>query len=193
MNNSKSYKNIFYLDIDAELVIRNMIFLVLFCIIVGMSVNYFLWPMIEAYQEQHIEEKKVRVVFLQVQKDFNLAQESLRNTKNTNKKPLNVMSYDLDRGRLRNGLDRYFSNVEIVKKDTEDNEETQFKTDIYYVSADVQNIEVLNRFFDELKIAPMSMKILLPIVIEKMPDSDRLIVKFYINIKKSNFKSQVAI
>ncbi|PAF46875.1 hypothetical protein BKH41_08380 [Helicobacter sp. 12S02232-10] len=184
-------KNFFYVDVDAELVIRNLIFFVLFCIIIGTSINYFLWPMIEAYKEQHLEEKKIQVVFLQVQKEFNKNLELLKKTKSSNQKFLDVMAYEFGISRLKNGLSKYFKDVTVVKKSTQEDLQNQFEKDVYFVRGEIQDMQVLNNFFTDLQNAPMSIKVLLPITIKKSSNTDKLILEFYIDVEKSNYHSEL--
>ncbi|PAF41143.1 hypothetical protein [Helicobacter sp. 11S03491-1] len=189
----KNSKNLFYINVDPELVIRNMIFFVIFCLAVGISINYFLWPMIGMYKLQYIEEKKIKTVFLQVQKDFNSTQALLKNTKNANQKILDIMSYQSSMPGLKDNLKKYFKNVEIIKKSSQDDVQNQMITDVYFVRGEIQSVQTMNNFFTELKDTPMSIKILLPVIVKKANDVDKLILEFYMNVEKSSYKPKVSL
>ncbi|PAF44683.1 hypothetical protein [Helicobacter sp. 11S02596-1] len=190
---TNNQKNFFYIDVDADLVIRNLIFFVVFCVAIGMFMNYFLWPKVEAYKQQYLEEKKIRVVFLQVQKEFENNRESLKKTKNANQKFLDVMAYGFDMTKLTNNLNKHFKDIEVVKKSTQEDAQNQLRTDVYFVRGTMENTQEMNDFFTDLQKAPMSIKVLLPVVIKKSHNSPQLVLEFYIDVEKSNYKPDVAI
>ncbi|PAF53386.1 hypothetical protein BKH42_06085 [Helicobacter sp. 13S00482-2] len=194
-SNDKKIKtrDFFYIEIDAELVIRNMIFFLVFCILIGVSMNYALWPMIIAYKQQHIDEKKAKIIFNQVEKDLNTAQASLKKTKTINQHFLDAINYPSTSDKLAKFLGKYFKNIEVIKKSSENNLEKQIKKEVYFVSGEVTDIQTMNTLLGELKNTPMSVEILLPVVIRKAQKDDKLILEFYINIEKSTYKPEIAL
>lgn len=189
----KGSKDFFYIEVDTELVVRNMIFFVLFCIITGAGVNYLLWPSINKYKMQYIEEKKMKIIFTQVKKDFDSEQAKLRNTKNTNQKFLDIMSYSFAQNRLENLLSKYFQNVEITKKSSITDDKRQVTIDEYSIKGEIPDTKTMNNFFADIKNAPMSIKVLLPIMIKKSNSSNGLVFEFLINVEKSNYTPDIAL
>ncbi|MDO7252311.1 hypothetical protein [Helicobacter cappadocius] len=193
-NNKKiKRRDFFYIEVDADLVIRNMIFFVVFCILIGMSMNYALWPMIVAYKEQHIDEKKAKIVFNQVEKDLNTAQASLKKTKTKNQKFLDAMNYSSSTDKLSKFLEKYFKNMEIIKKSSENDSEKQLKKEIYFISGEITDVQTMNRLLGDFKNTPMSIEILLPVVIRKAEEKNKLILEFYISIEKSTYIPEISL
>ncbi|PAF47853.1 hypothetical protein BKH46_03215 [Helicobacter sp. 12S02634-8] len=186
-------KNFFYIDVEPELVIRNLIFFVIFCLLVSVFINYCLWPVIEEYKQQHIEEKKIKIVFLKAKSDFESHFNALKKTKTLNQKSLNIMSSALDGTQLKHDLDQYFTQVNIVKQLFQADNGESFSIDTYFVRGEIKDIVMMNRFFSELQNAPASIKVLLPIIVKKSDTSSSLVVEFYVNIQKSNYHPQISL
>lgn len=192
MKKNKS-TNFFYINIDTDLVVRNMVFFVLFVLFLGVSIDSFLFPVIERYKSQTLDERKEKIVLTQVQKDFEAAQSALIRTKKANDKILSTLSFNFSKDRFKDALSKYFSNIEINKKSSGENIEKQVQDDVYFVRAEAKNLENLDKFFADLEKAQASIKILLPITIKKSAHSSRLILEFYLNVEKSNYKPQIAL
>lgn len=186
-------RDFFYIEVDAELVIRNMIFFVVFCVLVGVSLNYALWPMIVAYKEQHIDEKKAKIVFNQVEKDLNSAQASLKKTKTSDQPFLDAMNYSSNAANLSDLLGKYFKKIEVIKKSSEVDQEKQLKKDIYFVSGEITDVQTMNRLSGEMKNMPMSAEILLPVIIRKTDQDKKLVLDFYISVVKSMYKAEISL
>lgn len=186
-------RDFFYIEVDAELVIRNMIFFAVFCVLVGVSLNYALWPMIVAYKEQHIDEKKAKIVFNQVEKDLNSAQASLKKTKTSDQPFLDAMNYSSNAANLSDLLGKYFKKIEVIKKSSEVDQEKQLKKDIYFVSGEITDVQTMNRLLGEMKNMPMSAEILLPVIIRKTDQDKKLVLDFYISVVKSMYKAEISL
>lgn len=190
MKKNKS-TNFFYINVDTELVVRNMVFFVFFVLLLGIFIDNFLFPVVEQYKNQILEEKKEKIVLAQVQKDFEVAQSILIRTKKANDRILNTMSHDFSRDRFKNSLSKYFSNVKVDKKSSQKSLENQIQDDVYFVQGESRDLENLNKFFTDLEMASVSVKILLPIIVTKSVNSDKLVLEFYLNVEKSNYKPEV--
>lgn len=190
MKKNKS-TNFFYINVDTELVVRNMVFFVFFVLLLGIFIDNFLFPVVEQYKNQILEEKKEKIVLAQVQKDFEVAQSILIRTKKANDRILNTMSHDFSRDRFKNSLSKYFSNVRVDKKSSQKSLENQIQDDVYFVQGESRDLENLNKFFTDLEMASVSVKILLPIIVTKSVNSDKLVLEFYLNVEKSNYKPEV--
>lgn len=186
-------RDFFYVEVDAELVIRNMIFFIVFCILVGVSLNYALWPTIVAYKEQHIDEKKAKIVFNQVEKDLNAAQASLKKTKTSNQAFLDALNYSSSAGKLSDLLGKYFKKIEVIKKSSEIDPEKELKKEVYFVSGEITDIQTMNRLLGEMKNMPMSVEILLPVIIRKTDQDKKLILDFYISVVKTTYKPEISL
>lgn len=190
MKKNKS-TNFFYINVDTELVVRNMIFFVFFVLFSGIFIDNFLFPVVEQYKNQTLEEKKEKIVLAQVQKDFEAAQSVLIRTKKANDRILDTMSHDFSRDRFKNGLSKYFSNVKVDKKSSQKSLENQIQDDVYFVQGETRDLENLNKFLTDLEMASVSVKILLPIIVKKSVNSNMLVLEFYLNVEKSNYKPEV--
>lgn len=186
-------RDFFYIEVDAELVIRNMIFFVVFCILIGVSLNYALWPMIVSYKEQYIDEKKAKIVFNQVEKDLNSAQASLKKAKTSNQTFLDALNYPSSGGKLSDLLGKYFKKIEVIKKSNEIDAEKQLKKEVYFVSGEITDIQTMNRLLGEMKNMPMSVEILLPVIIRKTDKDKKLILDFYISVVTSMYKPEISL
>lgn len=186
-------RDFFYVDVDADLVIRNMIFFVVFCILVGASLNYVLWPMIITYKEQHIDEKKAKIVFSQVEKDLNTAQASLKKAKTSNQEFLDAMNYSVNAAKISDLLGKYFKKIEVSKKSSEIDREKQLKKEVYYVSGEITDIKTMNDLLGDMKSMPMSAEILLPVIIRKTDDDKKLVLDFYISVVRTLYKPEISL
>lgn len=192
MKKNKS-TNFFYINIDTDLVVRNMVFFVFFVLFLGISIDSFLFPVIERYKSQTLDERKEKIVLAQVQKDFEAAQSALIRTKKANDEILSTMSYNFSQDRFKDTLSKYFSHIEVNKNSSSKDIEKQVQDDIYFLRAEAKNLDNLNKFFADLQKAQASIKILLPITIKKSAQSNGLIVELYLNVEKSSYKPQIAL
>lgn len=192
MKKNKS-TNFFYINIDTDLVVRNMVFFVFFVFLLSISIDSFLFPVIERYKSQTLDERKEKIVLAQVQKDFEAAQSTLIRTKKANDEILSTMSYNFSQDKFKAALSKYFSHIEVNKSSSSKDIEKQVQDDIYFLRAEAKNLDNLNKFFADLQKAQASLKILLPINIKTSDHSNGLIVEFYLNVEKSSYKPQIAL
>ena len=79
-------KNIFSLTpsfggVNADLIIRNMIFCVLYVCAILIVFSYILWPMILGFKSQYINERKEKIIYTEIKKDYDDNVKALNNLK----------------------------------------------------------------------------------------------------------------
>ncbi|MCE3038850.1 hypothetical protein [Helicobacter anatolicus] len=182
MANEKEVRQ-WFVNLDSELVVKNLLFSFIFVCLVAMGINYLLLPMIKEYKITISEENKNRAVLNIVNNRFNSVQGAYSLFINQNKKLLDTLHYQIEVENIKNFLSHFFMEAKVVQKQSIlDEEAGLLKTDfeIKVIAKDLQSIQ---NFFDATKDAPMNLRVIVPFVIKKQKKG--LEVKFVMQNKRS--------
>ncbi|CBG39510.1 hypothetical protein [Helicobacter mustelae] len=170
-------------NLDSELVIKNMLFCLLFLCLVGMGVSYLLFPMIKKYKFTAEKQSRNHVVLEVTTKKFNDVQGAYMLFSRENKRLLDSLHREISTKDLKDFLERFFSQVSISKGEERSDEKTGFYEREFRAEVVAKNLQAIRDFFDGVKNASMNLRVLVPFVIKTK--EDQLSVRFIIQSKRT--------
>ena len=175
-----------YMDLDSDLVIKNLIFTTLFITMIVCIFNYIMLPYIRDYKITFNENNKQKVIYQTIQKRFNSTQGQFVLTERQNKKQLDMLKADITTQNLQQFLEKYFKKVVIKNQTNEKNLEKQLISTKFQVEVIAKDLKSLQNFFAALKEYDVDLKILIPFMIKKQDDG--LFISFGLENQKTFYK-----
>ncbi len=182
----KKIEKKWYMDLDPEIVIKNLLFFFSYCLILVLLVNYLILPSIKEYKLAVMEEKKQKIVYNAILKNFNTAQGNLSLMKQKNKQALETLQKDVTSESIKAFLEKYFLEVVIKNQQSREIAQKHFLETNFEVEAKAKDLGAIQVFFGALEQAPMNLKISIPFVIQKQ--NKGLFVAFVLKHKKNTYK-----
>lgn len=175
-----------YLEIDSELVIKNLIFSFFFVFMIVLIFNYIMIPRIRDYKIAFNNADKQQIVHQTVQRNFNLAQGAFSVLARDNKAQLNTLKVDITAASLQEFLSKFFEKINIKSQQSKKDEKTQFIKTTFEVEVISKDLKSLQAFFASLKDSPIDLEISIPFLIRKQENG--LFVSFQLISKKTLYK-----
>lgn len=175
-----------YLEIDSELVIKNLIFSFFFVFMIVLIFNYIMIPRIRDYKIAFNNADKQQIVHQTVQRNFNLAQGAFSVLARDNKAQLNTLKVDITAASLQDFLSKFFEKINIKSQQSKKDEKTQFIKTTFEVEVISKDLKSLQAFFASLKDSPIDLEISIPFLIRKQENG--LFVSFQLISKKTLYK-----
>ena len=175
-----------YLEIDSELVIKNLIFSFFFVFMIVLIFNYIMIPLIRDYKIAFNNADKQQIVHQTVQRNFNLAQGAFSVLARDNKAQLNTLKVDITTASLQEFLSKFFEKINIKSQQSKKDEKTQFIKTTFEVEVISKDLKSLQAFFASLKDSPIDLEISIPFLIRKQENG--LFVSFQLISKKTLYK-----
>lgn len=175
-----------YLEIDSELVIKNLIFSFFFVFMIVLIFNYIMIPRIRDYKIAFNNADKQQIVHQTVQRNFNLAQGAFSVLARDNKAQLNTLKVDITAASLQEFLSKFFEKINIKSQQSKKDEKTQFVKTTFEVEVLSKDLKSLQAFFASLKDSPIDLEISIPFLIRKQENG--LFVSFQLKNKKTLYK-----
>lgn len=175
-----------YLEIDSELVIKNLIFSFFFVFMIVLIFNYIMIPRIRDYKIAFNNADKQQIVHQTVQRNFNLAQGAFSVLARDNKAQLNTLKVDITAASLQEFLGKFFEKINIKSQQSKKDEKTQFIKTTFEVEVISKDLKSLQAFFASLKDSPIDLEISIPFLIRKQENG--LFVSFQLISKKTLYK-----
>lgn len=175
-----------YLEMDSELVIKNLIFSFFFVFMIVLIFNYIMIPRIRDYKIAFNNADKQQIVHQTVQRNFNLAQGGFSVLARDNKAQLNTLKVDITTASLQDFLSKFFEKINIKSQQSKKDEKTQFIKTVFEVEVLSKDLKSLQAFFASLKDSPIDLEISIPFLIRKQENG--LFVSFQLINKKTLYK-----
>lgn len=175
-----------YLEMDSELVIKNLIFSFFFVFMIVLIFNYIMIPRIRDYKIAFNNADKQQIVHQTVQRNFNLAQGGFSVLARDNKAQLNTLKVDITTASLQDFLSKFFEKINIKSQQSKKDEKTQFIKTVFEVEVLSKDLKSLQAFFTSLKDSPIDLEINIPFLIRKQENG--LFVSFQLINKKTLYK-----
>lgn len=175
-----------YLEMDSELVIKNLIFSFFFVFMIVLIFNYIMIPRIRDYKIAFNNADKQQIVHQTVQRNFNLAQGAFSVLARDNKAQLNTLKVDITAASLQEFLSKFFEKINIKSQQSKKDEKTQFIKTTFEVEVISKDLKSLQAFFASLKDSPIDLEISIPFLIRKQENG--LFVSFQLISKKTLYK-----
>lgn len=175
-----------YLEMDSELVIKNLIFSFFFVFMIVLIFNYIMIPRIRDYKIAFNNADKQQIVHQTVQRNFNLAQGGFSVLARDNKAQLNTLKVDITTASLQDFLGNFFEKINIKSQQSKKDEKTQFIKTVFEVEVLSKDLKSLQAFFASLKDSPIDLEISIPFLIRKQENG--LFVSFQLINKKTLYK-----
>ena len=175
-----------YLEMDSELVIKNLIFSFFFVFMIVLIFNYIMIPRIRDYKIAFNNADKQQIVHQTVQRNFNLAQGGFSVLARDNKAQLNTLKVDITTASLQEFLSKFFEKINIKSQQSKKDEKTQFIKTTFEVEVISKDLKSLQAFFASLKDSPIDLEISIPFLIRKQENG--LFVSFQLISKKTLYK-----
>lgn len=175
-----------YLEIDSELVIKNLIFSFFFVFMIVLIFNYIMIPRIRDYKIAFNNADKQQIIHQTVQRNFNLAQGGFSVLARDNKAQLNTLKVDITAASLQDFLSKFFEKINIKSQQSKKDEKTQFIKTVFEVEVISKDLKSLQAFFASLKDSPIDLEISIPFLIRKQENG--LFVSFQLKNKKTLYK-----
>lgn len=175
-----------YLEMDSELVIKNLIFSFFFVFMIVLIFNYIMIPRIRDYKIAFNNADKQQIVHQTVQRNFNLAQGGFSVLARDNKAQLNTLKVDITTASLQDFLSKFFEKINIKSQQSKKDEKTQFIKTVFEVEVISKDLKSLQAFFASLKDSPIDLEISIPFLIRKQENG--LFVSFQLINKKTLYK-----
>ncbi len=175
-----------YLEMDSELVIKNLIFSFLFVFMIVLIFNYIMIPRIRDYKIAFNDADKQQIIHQTIQRNFNLAQGAFSVLARDNKTQLNTLKVDITTASLQDFLSKFFEKINIKSQQSKKDEKTQFIKTTFEVEVISKDLKSLQAFFASLKDSPIDLEISIPFMIKKQENG--LFVSFQLINKKTLYK-----
>lgn len=175
-----------YLEMDSELVIKNLIFSFFFVFMIVLIFNYIMIPRIRDYKIAFNNADKQQIIHQTVQRNFNLAQGGFSVLARDNKAQLNTLKVDITTASLQEFLSKFFEKINIKSQQSKKDEKTQFVKTTFEVEVISKDLKSLQAFFASLKDSPIDLEISIPFLIRKQENG--LFVSFQLKNKKTLYK-----
>lgn len=186
MENKPKIGRKWYMDLDPDLVIKNLLFFSLYCLILIVSFNYFILPSIKDYKLAILDEKKQKLVYDTVLSNFNKTQGSFSLLKQKNEKYLNTLEIDITSQKIYDFLLTFFEDVVIANQQSREIQEKNFLETDFDVQAKAKDLQTIQIFFNALKDSPMNLRVSIPFVIQKQENG--FFVAFKLKNKRNTYK-----
>ncbi len=187
-------KNIFSLTpsfggVNADLIIRNMIFCVLYVCAILIVFSYILWPMILGFKSQYINERKEKIIYTEIKKDYDVSIQRLLDFINNNKGVFDKLNNKSSFDEAQTIIAQYLT-IKDVKKTKESSNKNEQTTSFFYTfSAQTQHIENVWQLMNKIDTTNTSIVINPPIKIQRESmQSDIYDVTFSLEIKQNNYQ-----
>ncbi len=175
-----------YLEMDSELVIKNLIFSFFFVFMIVLIFNYIMIPRIRDYKIAFNDADKQQIIHQTVQRKFNSAQGGFSVLARDNKAQLNTLKVDITTASLQEFLSKFFEKINIKSQQSKKDEKTQFIKTVFEVEVLSKDLKSLQAFFASLKDSPIDLEISIPFLIRKQENG--LFVSFQLISKKTLYK-----
>ncbi|WP_104697510.1 MULTISPECIES: hypothetical protein [unclassified Helicobacter] len=186
MENKPKIKRKWYVDLDPELVIKNLLFFSLYCLILIFSFNYFILPSIKDYKLAILDEKKQKLVYNTVLSNFNKTQGGFSLLKQRNEKFLETLEVSVTSQKIHDFLLEFFEDVVITGHQSKENQEKNFLETDFEIQAKAKDLQAIQIFFNALKDSPINLRVSIPFVIQKQEKG--FFVAFKLKNKKNTYK-----
>lgn len=187
-------KNIFSLTpsfggVNADLIIRNMIFCVLYVCAILIVFSYILLPMILGFKSQYINERKEKIIYTEIKKDYDVSIQRLLDFINNNKGVFDKLNNKSSFDEAQTIIAQYLT-IKDVKKTKESSNKNEQTTSFFYTfSAQTQHIENVWQLMNKIDTTNTSIVINPPIKIQRESmQSDIYDVTFSLEIKQNNYQ-----
>lgn len=182
----KKMQRKWYMDLDSELVIKNLIFFCFYALMLIAFVNYLILPAIKKYKLAVMEEKKQKIVYDTVVKNFNAMQGSFSLLDQKNKTTLTALSANVTSDRIKGLLGEYFEDIEVKVSRSREVVDKNFIETEFEVQARAKDLRAVQAFFSALRDASMNLRLSIPFVIQKQGNG--LFVAFKLKNKRNTYK-----
>ena len=182
----KKMQRRWYMDLDSELVIKNLIFFCFYALMLIIFVNYLILPAIKKYKLAVMEEKKQKIVYDTVVKNFNAMQGSFSLLEQRNKTILATLNTNVTSDRIRGLLGEYFEDIEVKVSRSREVVDKNFIETEFEVQARAKDLRAVQAFFNALRDVSMNLRLTIPFVIQKQGNG--LFVAFRLKNKRNTYK-----
>lgn len=182
----KKMQRRWYMDLDSELVIKNLIFFCFYALMLIIFVNYLILPAIKKYKLAVMEEKKQKIVYDTVVKNFNAMQGSFSLLEQRNKTILATLNANVTSDRIRGLLGEYFEDIEVKVSHSKEVVDKNFIETEFEVQARAKDLRAVQAFFNALRDVSMNLRLTIPFVIQKQGNG--LFVAFRLKNKRNTYK-----
>lgn len=170
----KNFKVPNFRNLDTDLVLHNMIFVVIYIGAILMFFSYMLWPLILDFKVKYIEERKQNLILTEVQKDFDSSKDRLVWLLTNNKSLLSRLNNAKSQNIITDLLAQYFSKKSMRLLSSHIDEESQIKTILYQIQVQTEDIGKFWEFITALGESDTSIIISLPVQIQKASMQSRI-------------------
>lgn len=175
-----------YSEMNAELVIKNLIFSFFYVLVIVVVANYIMLPCIKDYKITLNDVDKQKIIHQAMRNKFNTTQGDLTILMKDNKTQLNVLREGVSATELKKFLDQYFDKVHIKTQESKKDDQNQFIQTVFEVEVIAKNLQALQTFFAVMKDSPVGLEISIPFMIHKQDNG--LLVSFKLANKKTSYK-----
>lgn len=176
-----------YLDMDSDTIIKNLIFTFIFVCIIGVVFNFFIVPRIVKYKIVFNDNQRQYSAFVAVQNRLQAINQEYESLVLDNKVFLDTIHRPIKTQDVKKLLEKFFIEVKVNKGENTQDFANKPVDEFFKVEVLAKNIRFVQNFFQELEKFPMSLKLSIPMVIEKK--GKNLFVSFTLVGKSVSSKS----
>lgn len=153
--------------VDTDLVIRNLIYSVLYVSMILACFSYLLWPLILNFKSQYIQERREKIIYTEIKKNYDAAVNRLEDFTLNNSasflKLNNQQAFDQVQALVREHLE--VKGIKRVAESKQENDQTRSIT--YAFSAQTKELEKLWQLMDKLTSLQASVVLKPPVKIQR--------------------------
>lgn len=153
--------------VDTDLVIRNLIFCVLYISVILGFFNYLLWPTIIAFKSQYILERKEKIIYTEIKKGYDNSTKRLQDFITNNRDSFSKLDNQNALEEIESLIAKYLD-IKSVKKlshTTQANDHTQSTT--YAFTTQTKNVANMWQLMEKLFTLHASVVINPPVQINR--------------------------
>lgn len=153
--------------VDTDLVIRNLIFCILYVSVILGFFNYLLWPTIIAFKSQYILERREKIIYTEIKKGYDNATKRLQDFITNNRDSFSKLDNQNALQEIENLIAKYLDikSVKQLSHTTQANDHTQSTT--YVFTTQTKNVANMWRLMEQLSTLHTSVVINPPVQINR--------------------------